>query len=307
MMTSTHSIARWLPPGFKPFVTSAIPAGCRTAVWRARRRFHEWRTEQDVRRLYRRIRRSPPKANDRERVGPYVIRINDGWTFYNLYKDIFAYRIYHFTSVRPAPRIIDCGSNIGGSILYYKWVYPKARIVGFEPDPSLFPYLRTNITDNGLTDVTLVQAALSAQEGSLRFYSDGKAGSCLAHNLPSDAREWQPYDVPCVRLAEYLSEPVDFLKMNIESAEWEVLADNAHGLSNIHEMVIEYHHLPGIPRTLHHILALLDRQGFEYAIHHFDYHTNPQLKPPFELRPETRYYLLIYAKQRQYMERLAEK
>ena len=101
---------------------------------------------------------------------------------------------------------------------------------------------------------------------ALRFYSDGKAGSCLAHNLPSDARGWHPCDVPCVRLAEYLSEPVDFLKMNIESAEWEVLEDSAEYLSNIREMVVEYHHLPGIPRTLHRILDLLDRQGFEYAI-----------------------------------------
>ena len=47
-----------------------------------------------------------------------------------------------------------------------------------------------------------------------------------------------------------------------------------------------------------HVLAWLDGQGFEYAVYHFDDHTNTRLTRPFELRFETRYYLLIYAKQR---------
>lgn len=59
-------------------------------------------------------------------------------------------------------------------------------------------------------------------------------------------------------------------------------------------MVIEYHHFPGIPRTLHKILALLARQGFEYLIN--DFGDWDVLQPPFCLTPETRYCLLIYAK-----------
>lgn len=72
--------------------------------------------------------------------------------------------------------ILDCGSNIGMSILYFKHVYPKARIIGFEPDPAIFPYLQENMTRNGLKDVQLVQAALASQEGTLTFYSDSKFG-----------------------------------------------------------------------------------------------------------------------------------
>ena len=54
----------------------------------------------------------------------------------------------------------------------------------------------------------------------------------------------------------------------------------------VQEMVIEYHHLPGLPRTLHRILALLHRQGFEYLINSFDGITNPGSLPPFRLEPE---------------------
>ena len=61
-------------------------------------------------------------------------------------------------------------------------------------------------------------------------------------------------------------------------------------------MVIEYHHLPGLPRTLHNILDLLDRQGFEYLVNDFDSETNGGVQPPFRLAPESRYFLLIYGR-----------
>ena len=122
----------------------------------------------------------------------YTVRINDGPNFYILYKDIFIQHIYHFEAQRPDPFILDCGSNIGMSILYFKHVYPKARIIGFEPDPAIFPILEENIARNGLTDVRLVRSALAGQEGTLTFYSDGKYGSCLAHTLQATSPKAGP-------------------------------------------------------------------------------------------------------------------
>ena len=228
----------------------------------------------------------------------YAVRIHDVPYTYLLYKDSFVRRIYHFEAHCRDPLILDCGSNIGMSVLYFKSVYPHARIIGFEPDPAVFPYLRENVDRNRLLDVTLVQAALASQEGQLLFFSDGTCGSCLAGHAPDDVEDgrWVKHQVPCVRLRDYLIEPIDFLKMNIESAEWEVLADSEDRLRQIREMVIEYHHLPGLARTLHDILALLHRQGFAYLIHDFDAETNPGSVPPFRLAPDSRYWLLIYAK-----------
>jgi FkbM family methyltransferase len=237
------------------------------------------------------------RAGQIETILDYTLCINDGHNFYSQYKDIFDARIYHFDSDRTDPLIVDCGSNIGGSILYYKSIYPRARIIAFEPDPAIFPYLQENVSRNKLQDVQLLQAALSAQEGWLTFYSDKKSGSCLG-KIPSDKlnKHWEKCDVQCLQLRDFLAEPVDFLKMNIEGAEWEVLEASQDLLRNIGQLIIEYHHLPGLPRTLHKILALLDRHGFEYMINHFDYETNPQLRPPFHLTPGSRYYLLIYGK-----------
>ena len=86
--------------------------------------------------------------------------------------------------------------------------------------------------------------------------------------------------------------------MNIEGAECEVLADSEKSLRQIKEMVIEYHHFPSSSCTLHKILDLLYRQGFEYLINDFDSELNRAVVPPFQLTPETHYYLLIYAKRK---------
>ena len=98
-----------------------------------------------------------------------MVRINDGPNFFMQYKDIFINRIYHFDTESPAPTILDCGGNIGMSVLYYKLIYPEAQITTFEPDPAVFGYLLDNMTRHGMDDVRLVQAAVCGREGSLTF------------------------------------------------------------------------------------------------------------------------------------------
>jgi hypothetical protein len=82
----------------------------------------------------------------------------------------------------------------------------------------------------------------------------------------------------------------------MEGAEYEVLADSEDRLRQIREMVIEYHHLPELSRSLHQILELLHRQGSEYLINDFDSETNGGVQRPFRLTPESHDFLLVYAK-----------
>ena len=260
------------------------------------------------RRMLRRIaaRARRVLAAGRERIHPsgsvaryrgYDVRINDWPNFRVLARDIFARRVYDFESRREEPVILDCGANIGMATLYFKRRYPGARVTCFEPDPAVFPVLAENVARNTLNGVDLVQAALAREAGKVGFYSDGKYGSCLARLAGAvPPRGWTFSEVPTVTLRQYLDGEVDFVKMNIEGAEYEVLADSADRLRRIREMVIEYHHLPGLPRTLHNLLALLNSRGFEYLINDLDGTTNSGVEPPFRLLPESRYFLLVYAR-----------
>ncbi len=231
------------------------------------------------------------------RFRAYTVRINDWPNFRAMARDIFRRRIYDFEARSDRPRILDCGANIGIATLFFKQRYPSARIVAFEPDPGVFPLLSENLTRNGLLDVEAVQAALAPEDGTLAFYADGKYGSCLADAVRGTPPAGSSLEqVRAVRLCTFLDEPVDFVKLNVEGAEWDVLADCADRLRMVREMVIEYHHLPGLPRTLHRLLTLLDDQGFEYLLNDLDAAANPEVAPPFRLAADTRYFQLVYAR-----------
>jgi hypothetical protein len=47
------------------------------------------------------------------------LNLVDGKSFYYSYREICEDEIYKFISNKPNPLIIDCGSNIGLSILYF--------------------------------------------------------------------------------------------------------------------------------------------------------------------------------------------
>ena len=221
----------------------------------------------------------------------YTVRMTDGPNFYMQYKDEFIRRIYRFEAERPNPLILDGGSNIGMSILYFKHVYPEARVIGFEPDPHIFGILQENIAQNHLKYVTLINAGLSAQSGPVAFVPDGGAGGRLGRKENSIEVETRP-------LSDYLAEPVDFMKLNIEGEELPVLQEaEANGkLRNIREMVIEYHGWPQEEQRLGALLDLLDRNGFRYLIDNFDNETCSVTKPPFHLPLDAPWFCLVYGR-----------
>jgi len=209
---------------------------------------------------------------------------------YHEYKDIFIEGIYAFKTDKLSPRIIDGGGYVGFSSMYFKYLYPKSKITVFECDPKALSLLKINLKNNHHDDVEIVEAALSKMVGKIRFYSlGGDAGSLMLEN-------GDQIEVGTTTLNPWLNEEIDFLKLNIEGAEMDVLAACGDKLRNIREMVIEFHSFAGQPQRLQELLSTLTSQNFRYLIHHFDYESNRAVKPPFKLDAQTTYILLVYAK-----------
>jgi FkbM family methyltransferase len=61
------------------------------------------------------------------------------------------------------PLIVDCGANIGASVLWFSARYPEAHIVGVEPAPANFALLRKNCCG---VNVDLIQAGIGPVDGS---------------------------------------------------------------------------------------------------------------------------------------------
>ncbi len=174
-----------------------------------------------------------------------TIRLNDQQISYkrpyelrHTYQELFEEEIYRFKSTKPDPFVIDCGSNIGLSVLYLKKLYPVATILAYEPDADNFQLLQKNVAQNNLTGVECRQKAVWIHNDTLTFASDGSQGSKIAEKDYGR----KSVKVQAERLADVLkANKVDFLKIDIEGAEVDVMADCEPYLANVNQLFVEYH------------------------------------------------------------------
>jgi FkbM family methyltransferase len=186
--------------------------------------------------------------------------ITDSRSFFFSYREIFVEEIYRFSTSRAKPRIIDCGSNYGTSIVYFKNLYPEAEITGIEPDPKIFELLKANTAH---LDVELRNLAVAENNEPLQFYADGKDGGRTAHMLEAAKAIWR---VQTITLDQLIDGPVDFLKIDIEGSEADAI-EACSKLSQVAQMFIEYHSFHDTPQKLGRLLDKLAAEGFRYYIH----------------------------------------
>lgn len=190
--------------------------------------------------------------------------IVDPASFIFQYKEIFQNHIYQFTSQSISPIIIDCGANIGLSIIYFKKIHPKCRLVAFEPDVLIFSVLEKNIGQFGYSDVKLINSAVWSENTMLPFLPDGSDGGRVLND--NTTKFWGGSLVSAVSLADYLNESVDLLKIDIEGAELQVLQSCQDKLKNVKYLFIEYHSFVNKKQELDQLLSILSKANFRVYI-----------------------------------------
>lgn len=206
-------------------------------------------------------------ANVVELVGIRLAYPNQSHALY-LVHEIFVDAIYAFRAPGTAPRIIDCGANIGVSVAFFKARFPRATIVAIEADSATFEYLQSNVATNGWRDVELINAAVAREEGTLTFYAHpSDPGSVTASLNPAWGGAVR-HPVRAMRLSSIVTEPVDFLKLDVEGAEYDVLADliETGAIHRIREMILECHDLPERPRGRDELIEQLEGAGLRVDV-----------------------------------------
>ena len=174
---------------------------------------------------------------------------------------IFVDQIYQFNCDSKTPIIIDCGANMGTSVLYFKWLFKEAKVYAFEPDKSIFEVLNHNVLTNKLNHVHINNKAIWIDNQDMFFNANNAQSGKLIQDESS-------IKVECVRLKTFMNDfkHIDFLKLDIEGAELAVLQDIAGELHRVKHLFIEYHSAIHEPQKLSHLLSILEKEGFRYFI-----------------------------------------
>lgn len=184
----------------------------------------------------------------------------DATALYHQLSDIYIEQTYDFSCNRPDPRILDVGGHIGLASLRFRELFPKARLTTFEPDPALADRLRANLATAGDTVTEIIAAAAWTSDGVSNFAATGDDSGALAAN--------GTVQVATVDLARFCSEPIDYLKLDVEGAEFELIAHLAAtgALARVERLFVELHEWgPVLPR-FHETLGSLAKAGFNYRL-----------------------------------------
>ena len=157
-------------------------------------------------------------------LGEVVPWTADNFADVGVVDEVFGQRVYEVDLVRPPATIIDVGSHVGASVLFFARRYPDATIVAIEADPGNFRKLRRNV--GHLANVRLVPAAAAAEPGSVTLFASGGVDSWKSSMRRSTS--WQtPITVEAVALDNVLDwdtigRPV-LVKIDIEGGEYDAL------------------------------------------------------------------------------------
>jgi FkbM family methyltransferase len=183
-----------------------------------------------------------------------------------LIDEIWGYRKYDYFGYRvhPGDIVVDIGGNIGAFATYAATVCRASQVLVFEPFPPNFAMLTRNVEENRLQNVTCVNEAVAGARGRMPFLVHPKNAG--AHHLLAPGECGAMVEVQCCTLADmferFALEVIDYLKIDCEGAEYEILnASAAPLLKRVRRISMEYHKHPSLgPNDLE---TLLGENGFE--------------------------------------------
>ena len=143
-----------------------------------------------------------------------------------------------FMKYKPNGVFVDCGALNGATTLEYARHIPNFKhAYVYEPLPQMYQACVRNLSVFSKERVTIRQAAVSSHKGRLHFDSCVEGSSHISNE--------GSMVVEAICLDEDISEPVDFIKMDIEGAEQAAIEGAQNHIRNDRPVLaISIYHLP---------------------------------------------------------------
>ena len=141
--------------------------------------------------------------------------------------------------------VVDVGANIGVTTVIAGLLVPAGCVLALEPVSETFEYLARNIADSNLTNVKCFNKAAGSSEGHVRLVT--RPGHSFAAFVGYDEvlARYTEYDeerVESITLDQLVASEelarVDFIKIDVEGFELEVLRGSARVLERFRPTVL---------------------------------------------------------------------
>lgn len=170
------------------------------------------------------------------------------------------YHQYHLPPVKLPTNavILDLGANIGLTIRHFKHLYPQSKIFGFEMDSQNFEVCKKNCEN--LSDVSITNKAVWTETGTIQYADNVDTDAyAITENAQTATKE-----MPSINLNDILTthslEKVDYMKMDIEGAEKNILeSDDLSWMQKVQAMNIELHEDEFVQKAI----DIVSQQGFK--------------------------------------------
>lgn len=171
---------------------------------------------------------------------PIYLRRNS--SDFMVFEEIFIDRIYEIpnrVNKNNINIIIDAGSNVGFSSLYFKLKFPFAKIFALEPHHENFKILKKNTQK--YIDIITIDKALWHSATALRFIPDIK-DSWAFQVEETDEDKAEVISTSINNLCdEFQISSIDILKLDIEGSEKEVFENSFNWIQKTNIIIVEMH------------------------------------------------------------------
>jgi len=182
--------------------------------------------------------------------------------------------IEHFTP-KQGDIVVDIGAHMGRyTIISSKRVSINGKVVAIEANPGNFELLNRNIRLNQLPNIVSLNHAVYSKETKLKLYTPGEeSGHTIYNTVISDrAINEDKFVEVNANTLDYLlqskginQEDVNWIKIDVEGAEFEVLKGATNVLSKSKDiaLLIEIHNLSDNTNLYRPILEFLNLYNFK--------------------------------------------
>lgn len=208
-------------------------------------------------------------------VDPYILTLDK--IFYNLacnnstataypLKEIFTNKEYdsEFVNITEGDVVVDLGANVGLFALYSLTKKCK-KCYSVEPHPETFKYLKINTSDRFDNVITINKAISTIDNMYMDLNSQNSTGLSIYNNPKEYSVKVDSIFLDQL-IEEYNINMIDYLKIDIEGAEYDLLRniDKKYLSNNVKKIALELHRCSD--EDFNFIKLLLTECSFNYII-----------------------------------------